>query len=119
MRDSTAEGDREITHLDDGYLAGVLELYQAEWCPYSHRVRERLTELGIDFVARQVEARPANRKSMLERTGSDTIPMLVLEDGSSIGDAETIVAYLNEHYEETEETDLQRAQARAHGVEPA
>jgi glutaredoxin len=34
----------------------VLELWQAEWCPYSHRVRQRLTELGLDFVAHQVAA---------------------------------------------------------------
>ena len=97
----------------------MLELYQAEWCPYSHRVRERLTELGIDFVAHQVEPRPTDRTSMRERTGLDTIPVLVLEDGSSVSDAEPIVAYLNEHYDETAHTRGHRAQARAHGVEPA
>ena len=32
---------------------GSVELYQAEWCPHSHNVRQRLTELGIDFMARQ------------------------------------------------------------------
>jgi hypothetical protein len=31
----------------------MIELFQAEWCPYSSAVRERLTELGIDLVARQ------------------------------------------------------------------
>ena len=97
----------------------MLELYQAEWCPYSHRVRERLTELGIDFVAKQVEAEPPNRKAMLERTGVDTIPVLVLEDGSSVADADAIIAYLNEHHEETDDTERQQAQARAHGVKPA
>ena len=25
-----------------------MELYQAEWCPHSHKVRQRLTELGLD-----------------------------------------------------------------------
>jgi glutaredoxin len=35
-----------------------VELFQAEWCPYSHRVRQRLTELGLDFTARQVAADP-------------------------------------------------------------
>ena len=34
---------------------GVLTLYQAEWCPFSSAVREVLTELGIDFLARQVD----------------------------------------------------------------
>ena len=30
----------------------MLTLYQAEWCPFSSAVREILTELGLDFVAR-------------------------------------------------------------------
>jgi len=34
----------------------MLELYQAEWCPSSRRVRQRLTELGLDHVSRQVPA---------------------------------------------------------------
>lgn len=32
----------------------MLELWQTEWCPGSRRVRQRLTELGVDYVARQV-----------------------------------------------------------------
>lgn len=28
----------------------MLELYQTEWCPASRRVRERLTELGLDYI---------------------------------------------------------------------
>ena len=39
-----------------------MELYQAEWCPHSHRVRQKLTELGLDFTARQVEANPDGRE---------------------------------------------------------
>jgi len=32
----------------------MLELFQTEWCPASRRVRQRLTELGLDYVNRQV-----------------------------------------------------------------
>jgi hypothetical protein len=32
----------------------MLELYQTEWCPASRRVRERLTELGLDDLVHQV-----------------------------------------------------------------
>jgi glutaredoxin len=28
----------------------MLQLYQTEWCPASRRVREHLTELGVDFA---------------------------------------------------------------------
>jgi glutathione S-transferase len=97
----------------------VLELYQAEWCPYSRRVRMRLTELGVDFVARHVEAAPENRTAMREATGLDSIPVLVTEEGQSIGDVHAILAWLGEHYEETPETPRHRQQAIAHGLKPA
>ena len=54
-------------------------LYQAEWCPYSSAVRERLTELGIDFVARQVEPWPEDRHALVEAAGTDEIPTLDAE----------------------------------------
>lgn len=94
----------------------MLELYQAEWCPYSTRVRKRLTQLGVDFVARQVEAEPERRNAMRERTGTDVIPALVTEDGDVVSDAGRIVAYLDERYPETPETKRHRAQERAHEV---
>ena len=96
----------------------MLELYQAEWCPYSRRVRMRLTELGVDFVVRQVEADRPNRNTMRERTGADSIPVLVTEDGESITDFDEILAWLEAHYEETPDTNRQRAQIRGHGLEP-
>ena len=92
----------------------MLELYQAEWCPYSHRVRARLTELGVDFVARQVEASPEDREAMRERTGSGSIPVLLTEDGRAVADSDEILAYLDERFEETRETQQHQAQARAH-----
>jgi uncharacterized protein len=59
----------------------VLTLYQAEWCPFSSAVRELLSELEIDFVAKQVEPWPEQRDAMREATGTDQIPALVA-DGS-------------------------------------
>ncbi|HZT90474.1 MAG TPA: glutaredoxin domain-containing protein [Gaiellaceae bacterium] len=53
----------------------MLTLYQAEWCPYSSAVRERLTELGIDFVAKQVAPYPEQRGDV------ETIPTLVDDGG--------------------------------------
>jgi glutathione S-transferase len=54
-----------------------IELYQAEWCPHSARVRQRLTELGVDFVARQVEPEPEQRIRLHAVTGQTEIPALV------------------------------------------
>jgi hypothetical protein len=74
----------------------VLSLYQAEWCPFSSAVREVLTELGIDFVARQVEPWPEQRAGLRERTGSDQIPLLEAEDGTIYRGTRAIFAYLRE-----------------------
>jgi glutathione S-transferase len=66
----------------------MLTLYQAEWCPYSSAVRERLTELGIDFVAKQVAPRQE------EREGGHEIPLLVTEDGERHEGTDAVFDYL-------------------------
>ena len=70
----------------------MLELWQTEWCPASHRVRERLTELGVDYVTRQVPVDKEQRTALLAATGSDVIPALVLDDGSALVGEEAIDA---------------------------
>jgi glutathione S-transferase len=62
----------------------ILELYQTEWCPASRRVRERLTELGLDYLVHQVPVEREERTALLEATGADTIPALLLEDGGTV-----------------------------------
>jgi glutaredoxin 3 len=92
-----------------------MELYQAEWCPYSSRVRQRFTELGVSFVARQVPADPADREEMRRMTGTDEIPALLLDDGTAVtGDADEIIAYLEERFSERADAEAHREQARAH-----
>jgi hypothetical protein len=75
---------------------GVLTLYQAEWCPFSSAVREVLTELGIDFLARQVEPWPEEREALQALAGSDTIPVLVDEQGGTHAGTRAIFAYLHD-----------------------
>jgi glutathione S-transferase len=90
------------------------ELYQAEWCPHSQRVRERLTELGVSFIARQVPAEPADREELRRKTGSDEIPALVLEDGTVINESdEEIIAHLDRRF--SERADAERHRERATG----
>jgi glutathione S-transferase len=88
------------------------ELYQAEWCPHSHRVRQRLTELGVSFIARQVPAEPADREELRRRTGSEEIPALLLEDGRVINaDADEIIGYLDQRYGERDDAERHRERA--------
>jgi glutaredoxin len=71
----------------------VIQVFQAEWCPYSAMLRERLTELGVDYVARQVAPTPPERDALREATGQDRIPAVVFEDGEVLaGPTEEIIA---------------------------
>jgi len=74
----------------------VLTLYQAEWCPFSGAVREILTELGLDFVARQVEPWPEQRAALRAVSGSDRIPALETEDGRFFSGTRAIYGYLRQ-----------------------
>ena len=85
----------------------MLTLYQAEWCPYSSAVRERLTELGVDFVARQVAPRREDRAEV------DEIPTLETESGERITGTQEIFACLA-RLERNEWERGHRAQYRAH-----
>jgi glutathione S-transferase len=91
-----------------------IELYQAEWCPHSSRVRQRLTELGVSFIARQVPAESADREELRRKTGSEEIPTLLLEDGTAISDAEEIIEYLETNHSERADADEHRERAEAH-----
>ena len=89
----------------------AIDLYQAEWCPHSHRVRQRLTELGLDFVAHQVPVDPAERAELERATGGRSIPTLVLGDGTVLRGDDEIIAALDRRFREPVEADRHRAKA--------
>jgi glutathione S-transferase len=72
------------------------ELWQTEWCPASRRVRQRLTELGVDYLARQVPVEREARAVLRRSTGSDIIPVLVAPDGATFVGEEAITEYVGE-----------------------
>jgi glutathione S-transferase len=85
----------------------MLELWQAEWCPHSHAVRQRLTELGVDFVAHQVAAEKDDRPDGM------AIPRLLTEQGEVLSGEEEILPWLDERFEERDDARRHRAKARA------
>ena len=89
----------------------MLELWQTEWCPASRRVRQQLTELGVDYVTRQVPVAKERRAALRRTTGSDTIPALVLEDGSTFVGEDAIRVYLDRHVAEPPEANAHRLKA--------
>jgi glutathione S-transferase len=88
-----------------------IELYQAEWCPHSHRVRQRLTELGLGFVAHQVPVDPGERTALERATGRRSIPTLVLDAGSGVAGDDEILATLERRFAEPPEAARHREKA--------
>ena len=90
--------------------APMLELWQTEWCPASHGVRQRLTELGVTYTTRQVPVQREARTALIRATGTDEIPTLGA-DGAQIHGEEAILAYLDATYVEPPDAAEQRAKA--------
>lgn len=83
----------------------MLKLYQAEDCPYSEKVRQKLTELGISYVAHNPrlhggEVRNAQtHEELVVFGGDDQIPFLVDHQRDvTMYESDDIVDYLEEHY---------------------
>lgn len=74
-----------------------MKLYQAEWCPFSHRVRAKLTELGVDYELVNVSASARKREELEKVAGTTAIPVLV--DGERvISDSDEAISYLEQEY---------------------
>ncbi len=76
----------------------MLEVYQFEGCPFCKKVRQKLTELQIDFIARQVEPN-GDRKRVEEVSGQTGVPVLKDPNTDTVmPESDDIVEYLEEHY---------------------
>ncbi|MFQ5666269.1 MAG: glutathione S-transferase N-terminal domain-containing protein [Candidatus Binatia bacterium] len=77
----------------------LLELYDFEGCPYCRKVREVLTELDLDYLARPV-AHGSPRRSELKRLGGKVqVPYLVDSNTDTrLYESADIIAHLNQRY---------------------
>lgn len=91
-------------------MSAELELWQTEWCPSSRRVRQRLTELGLSFTARQVPVERDARCALESATGQRAIPALVAEGIAVCGEG-AILAYLDSEFVEPLDASSQREKA--------
>ncbi len=55
----------------------MLELYQFEACPYSRKVREKMSELEVDYLLRNVSSDKSKRERLIQVSGQDGIPTLI------------------------------------------
>lgn len=76
----------------------LIELYQFEQCPYCQKVRKKLTELQIDFIARQVDPK-GDREKVEKVSGQTGVPVMVDPNtDTTMPESDDIVDYLEEHY---------------------
>lgn len=76
----------------------LMEVYQFEGCPFCSKVRSKMSELQLDFIARQVEPNGA-RDKVKELTGETQVPVLVDNERDVVmNESDDIVEYLEEHY---------------------
>ncbi|MFB6245014.1 MAG: glutaredoxin domain-containing protein, partial [Candidatus Nanohaloarchaea archaeon] len=62
---------RNLTEPDQ-----MLELYQFEGCPFCSKVRQKLTDLELDFIARTIDPN-GDRERVEEVSGQTGVPVLV------------------------------------------
>lgn len=60
----------------------MLTLYETEWCPDSHRIRQLMTELGLTYTAVNVAADREQRPEVVAVSGQSGVP--VLQDGDKV-----------------------------------
>jgi len=77
-----------------------LELYELPGCPYCAKVKNKLDELGLDYVSHEVPRSHSERTEVEEVSGQTGVPVLVDPDHDVEGmpESDDIVAYLETTY---------------------
>lgn len=77
----------------------MLELFQFEKCPYCKKVREKLSELELDYICRNVPFNSEKRKLLTVLGDKEQVPMLIDMDKSLLMyESDDIIQYLEETY---------------------
>lgn len=80
----------------------MLTLYQLEWCPSCHRVRQVMTELGLTYLTVNVRADHDKRADVLAVSDQTSVP--TLQDGDKVvSDSNEILEYLRGTYSAPED----------------
>ena len=77
-----------------------LELYELPGCPYCAKVKNKLDELGLEYVSHEVPRSHSERTEVKEVSGQTGVPVLVDPDHDVEGmpESDDIVAYLEKTY---------------------
>ena len=67
-----------------------IEIYTTTICPYCHRAKAALDQLGLDYTEYSLSAYPEKTPEMVARSGRRTVPQ-VFVDGRSIGGSDDLL----------------------------
>ena len=69
-----------------------IEIYSSMWCPFCHRAKQLLQSKGAGFEEFDVDANPALRNEMTQRSGGrQTVPQIFIDD-RHVGGSDELVA---------------------------
>ncbi len=88
----------------------MLELWQTEWCPASSRIRQRLTQLGVDYVTRQVPVEQRTAMRFGARPPRAPSPPSSSRRTAFVGE-HAICAYLDRNVAEPSDAEAHRLKA--------
>jgi len=67
-------------------------MYTTQVCPYCHRAKALLKQRGVEHIDEvRIDLNPAERASMMERTGRRTVPQIFIGD-THVGGCDDLVA---------------------------
>ena len=77
----------------------AMTVYRLQACPFCERVVRTLTDMGIEYESRFVEARHSRRDAVKRIAGVRTVPVLVDHaTGVTMAESANIVEYLEQTY---------------------
>lgn len=77
----------------------MIELYQFESCPYCRRVREKLDELEMDYISRNLHSGSAKWAEFKKLNPKGQVPFIVdAEKGAAMDESQEIIKYLEKNY---------------------
>lgn len=77
-----------------------LELYELPGCPYCAKVKDKLSELGLEYESHEVPRSHGDRTEVEAVSGQTGVPVLIDNEHGVDGmpESDDIVAYLEETY---------------------
>jgi len=78
----------------------MLELYQKESCPYCQKVRQRMTELDLDYICRNVSGDGSKKAALLTKLGGMVQVPFLVDSGRDVAmyESDDIIKYLEKNY---------------------